>query len=168
MSLQEALLGMDREKRSQAEGIYNNELARDLQERQFVEQQRQFNENLRLQREQMAAQERAARAASGGGGGYSLGGGSVGGGGGSAPASQGRAPSYGFKNGKNGAAGFWFVDSNGRPISAAKYAQMTGANLSQLVNKMGAAGDRTAASLMKGPGINVNSNIYRRAFAWDL
>lgn len=60
MSLQEALLGLDRDRRVQAEGIYNNELTRDLQERQFAAQM---------------AEAAAARAAAGGGGGYSFGGG---------------------------------------------------------------------------------------------
>lgn len=71
MSLQEALLGLSRDQRTQAEGIYNNEQARALQEAQLAEQQRQFNENLAFQREQAARQ--AAAASSGG---YSFGGGS--------------------------------------------------------------------------------------------
>ena len=59
MSLQEALLGLERDRRTQAESIYNNEMARDLAERQFAEQ--------------MAASRAAA--SGGGGGGYSYGGG---------------------------------------------------------------------------------------------
>lgn len=157
MSLQEALLGLDREKRGQAEGVYNNELQRDLQERQLQEQVRQFNENLAFQKAQQAAQERAAARASSGGGGYSMGGGGVSGGGESAGGGGGggKAPAYGFKNGKNGSAGFFFTDASGKQISAAKYASLTGANVVQLVQKMASAGDsyaKKAISSARGPG----------------
>lgn len=58
VSLLEALNGMNRDRRSQAQSIYDNELQREFAERQFQEQIRQFNE-----------QQAAARAAAGGGGG---------------------------------------------------------------------------------------------------
>lgn len=62
VSLIEALNGMNRDRRSQAQSIYDNELQRDFQERQFQEQIRQFNE-------QQAAARAAAGSAGGGGGG---------------------------------------------------------------------------------------------------
>ena len=166
MSLQEALLGLGREQRTQAEGIFNSEQQRDLAERQLAEQVRQFNENLALQREQMAAQERASRASAGGG--VSFGGGGGGGGGSQPSQAAGKAPSYGFKNGKNGSSGFWFTDQNGRAISAAKYAQLTGTNVAQLVTRMANAGDAAARALVKGPGIKTSNLTYRKQFAWDL
>lgn len=48
LTLQEALLGMDRDVSREARGIYDNELARDFQEREFQESIRRFNEEQRL------------------------------------------------------------------------------------------------------------------------
>ena len=131
MSLQEALLGLDREKRTQAEGIYNNEIQRDLQERQFQEQIRQFNEELALKKAE------AARAAAGGGG-YGFGGlDSLGGGGGTGGAGSAKMVA------KQG-GGFAFTDANGRPISAAAYAAMKKVPFRQLLSTMASQGDRGA------------------------
>lgn len=56
LSLEDAILGINERRRAQAQSIYDTD-------RTFAEQRRQFNENLRLQREQMAAQQRAAASA---------------------------------------------------------------------------------------------------------
>jgi hypothetical protein len=78
LSLNDAILGINRDRSTQAQGIFENE-------RNYFEQKRQFDE-------QMAAQERArqeaARAASSAAGSYSPSYGYDGGGGGSAPAAQ--------------------------------------------------------------------------------
>lgn len=161
-SLEEAILGINERRSTMGQQIFS-------QEQQMAEQRRQFDENLRFQREQMAAQQRAASAAAGGGGigGYIGGGGAnIPAGGTQQPAAGGGAKAaYGFKNGKNGAGGFWFTDANGRAISAATYAQLTGANLAQLLNKMAASGDRGAAAALKGPGVNTNAASYK-ALSW--
>jgi hypothetical protein len=86
VSLLESLNSLGRDRRVQAQGIYDNELARDLQERQFQEQIRQFNA-------QQKAAERAAAAAAGGGG-YSFGGG----GGGGAPSGGGKSDPFASVN----------------------------------------------------------------------
>lgn len=124
MSLQEALLGYDREQRSQAQSIYDAELARDFQERQFAEQIRQFNE-----------QQAAARAAASGG--YGFGGLDVGGG---APGGAGAASKMVPKQG----GGFAFTDANGRAISAAAYAAKKGIPFRSLLSTMASQGDRGA------------------------
>lgn len=64
LSFQESLQQLGRDKRTQAQGIFDNEQNRALQQRQFDESIRQYNETLKFQREQAAAQERQARAAS--------------------------------------------------------------------------------------------------------
>ena len=161
MSLQEALLGLDRERRTQAEGIYNNELARDLQERQLQEQIRQFNEELALKRAE------AARASSGTG--YGFGGVGGGGVGGQAPSGSGRAPAYGYKNGKNGSAGFFFTDASGKQISAARYARLTGISPTSIIQRMAAAGDsyaKRAISQARGPGFSKAQQKQFNALFW--
>lgn len=156
----EQMNALNRDRRTQAQGIYDNELARDFQNRQFQEQVRQFNEQMKAQERQAAAARAAASSGGGGGIGSYL---SMLGGGGSKQA----APSYGFKNGKNGAGGFYFKDAGGKSISAAKYAQLAGVSMLDLTRKMVAAGDKGANSILGGPGIMKN-NTYKKAFAWDL
>lgn len=130
LSLEEAILGVGERRGTLAQQLYQ-------QRQDRLEQQRQFNLNLKLQREQMAASQRAARAASGGGGGgFSP---SYGGGGGGA------APAASFQRKKDG--GFAFTNSKGQPISAAKYAQATGSDIRDVLRQMGQQGDRYAAQL---------------------
>lgn len=158
MSLQEALLGLTREQRSQAQGVYDSELARDLQERQFQESIRQFNENLRLQREQ------AARAASGGGGGgYSLGGGGFSGGGGAPAGGSGGGAKMVAKKG----GGFAFTDANGRPISAATFSKMKGIPMRSLLQQMANSGDYGAVVGLQliGNDYGVNQGKLARGFS---
>lgn len=75
---------------------------------------------------------------------------------------------YTYKNGSNGSGGFAFYDAGNNPISAAKYAQLNGIKLLDLINKMAKAGDTGAASILKGPGVDTNSLNYKRYFAWDI
>lgn len=132
-TLEEAILGINERRRTFAQQIREGDLARDMQERQLAEQKRQFQENLRLQREQMADQRRAAAS---GGGGFSP---TIGGG---APAGAGK-PLMGQR--QNG--GFDFVDASGKPISAARYAQLTKQPIGNILHAMGKAGDKYAQQL---------------------
>lgn len=123
MSLEDVILGIQERRRTQGQSIFEGE-------RNFEEQQRQFNEQLKMSQQ-------AAKAASGGG--FSFGG--------AAPAVQGAtAPAAisNFKNGKDGSGGFFFKDASGKPISAATYAQATGKQFGQLLYEMGRAGDKYA------------------------
>lgn len=150
------LNSLARDQRTQAQGIVDNDLAREFQERQFQEQIRQFNQQQALARQQAAASQSPSA------GSYL----SALTGGGSGSSSQ-SAGSYGFRNGQNGASGFFFQDSRGNAISAAKYAQLTGTNMLQLIQKMASSGDRGAAAILGGPGIMQN-NTYKKQFAWDV
>lgn len=85
VSLLESLNSLGRDRRTQAQGIYDNEVARDFQERQFQEQIRQYNETLAEQRRQAAAAARAAASGGGNAGAYLGGGGGGGGEGGTQP-----------------------------------------------------------------------------------
>lgn len=140
LSLSEQLNAMAREQRSQAQGIVDNELARDLQERQFQEQIRQFNENLAAQERQAAAARAAAATPMPNIGAYLGGGGAEAGAKGAARMAQ----------GKDG--GFGFFDASGRPINALQYSQMTGANYRQLLSQMAKAGDKNASVALKYVG----------------
>lgn len=157
MGILQSLNQLSRDQRNQSQSIFDTE-------RNFEEQQRQFNAQLEAQRQAAAASAAAARAAS-----YSAGAGSyLGASSGGAAKAASPSASYGFKNGKDGTAGFYFIDAGGKSISAAKYAALTGTNMTQLIAKMGSAGDKTAAGLIKGPGVVTNSSLYRNAFAWDV
>lgn len=61
-SLEEALNGLYRDQRTQAVGVRETELGRDLQQQQLDENRRQFEANLVFQREQLAQQAREAAA----------------------------------------------------------------------------------------------------------
>lgn len=146
MSLEDAILGINERKYSMGQNIYS-------QETQMAEQRRQFDEQMKAQREQAAR----AAAASANTFAPTLGGNTV------APAAQ--TPRYTFKNGTDGKGGFAFYDAAGRPISAYTYAQATGTNFANLVQKMAAAGDLGARTALSGPGINTKSASYN-ALAW--
>lgn len=60
LSLMESLSGLDRDRRTAAQGMVDGDLAREFQERQFSEQIRQFNEQMAA----TAREQAAARAAS--------------------------------------------------------------------------------------------------------
>lgn len=97
-----------------------------------AEAKRQFEENLKLQREQIAASERAsARAAAAAS--PSFGGG-------------GETPKAVMARKSNG-SGFAFADNTGQSISAAKYAQITGKDIRDVLYSMGQDGDTYAAAV---------------------
>jgi hypothetical protein len=127
LSLQESLASLNREKRSQAQSIYDTDLSRDFQERQFQESIRQFNE-------QQAAQARAAADAARQ---YNFGGG--GGGGNPTGATPGAA-----RIDKNANGGFNFFDGTGKAINAAQYSQLTGRGYREVLTQLAKDGDQNA------------------------
>jgi hypothetical protein len=124
MSLEDAINGVLERRNTLAQQLVSQSQQQDLQERQFQEQIRQFNE-----------QQKAAAAANsfspsyGGDGGSSFGGGS-------ATATQ------------RGDRGFNFTDAYGRPISAAAYAKAKGLNFRDVLTMMASAGDQGAKSAL--------------------
>lgn len=135
LSLQESLQQLDRERRSQSQSIYDNELSRDFQERQFQEGVRQFNE-------QQAA---AARAAAVGSGGYSFGGGEV--------STRPSLDDYqGEPSVKVNGSSYAFYDQNGKGIGAIQYAAQTGYGVRKLLSEMASKGDKNAAIALKYVG----------------
>lgn len=141
MSLEEALNSLYRDQRNSALGIRESEIARE-------EQQRQFNENLALQKAQFEESKRqsaqAAAASSAGVGSYFGGGdgGSYGDGGAPKAAQIARTSNGGFK----------FYDSAGRPINAAQYSQMVGVGYRDLLSQMAKGGDKNAQTALKYVG----------------
>lgn len=127
VSLQEQLNQLTRDKSAQAQSIYDTGVNQDLQERQFQESVRQFNE------QQAAAQRAAAAAASAGSYGF---------GGGVSQASGGAAPAAAkvVQNGKN----FNFFDGTGKAINAAQYSQLTGREYRSVLAQLASAGDANA------------------------
>jgi len=118
LSLEDAILGINERRNTQAQSIYQGEQS-------LAEQQRQFNENLRFQQQQ------ASRSGSGGGGfSPTLGGG--------AP-TQAQASATQRANG-----GYDFTDAAGKPVSAARYAQLSGKPIGDVLYQMGASGDKYA------------------------
>lgn len=130
LSLEEAILGIGERRNTLAQQLRQSEQDR-------AEQQRQFNINAKLARQQFEESKRQAARAASGGAGPSFGGG---GGGGStaAPAKVARSQR------KDGGFNFTY---NGQPISAAKYAQLTGTPFIELLNNMAKAGDNGAAAI---------------------
>ena len=125
MSLEDAILGINERRNAQGQNIFQFES-------QAAEQRRQFDENLRLQREQMAASQRAAaQAAAAASPSYWYG---AGGG-------QGAGPSLVEQRADKG---FNFRDQAGRPISAAAYAAATGTPFREVLTRMAKAGDKGA------------------------
>lgn len=133
MSLQDAILGISERRNTLAQQLRQGEIDR-------AEQRRQFNENLKFQREQAAqqlAESRAARAASSGGG-FSPSLGMLGGGGGGGASAS-------MQQRKDG--GFNFQNAAGKSISAAKYASATKQDIRDVLYNMGKSGDRYAQQL---------------------
>lgn len=137
ISLMEALNGLGRDQRTAAQGIYDAGLNRDFQERQFQEQIRQFNEAQAAAAREAAASRAAAAAQQANIGAY-LGGGSSGGSGG---ASNGASM---VRNDK----GYQFTSANGRPITAAAFAQSKGIGVRQLLSDMAKNGDVNAKAML--------------------
>lgn len=65
--------------------------------------------------------------------------------------------------------GFNFVDGQGRPISAAKYAQLTGQDVRSVLGAMGQAGDKYAAQvynqLRADPFVQKNEGRYKQLYS---
>lgn len=130
MSLEDAILGINERRNTSAQQIYQNELNLD-------EQRRQFDENLRFQREQMAAQQRAAAASSFS---PSFGNSAPSGGGSKLPAGmEARTDKLGKFTGFN-------FTVNNKPVSAAQYAAANKIPIGDLLYRMGESGDTTAQS----------------------
>jgi hypothetical protein len=153
MSLEDAILGINERRQQQGQGIYQFE-------QQAAEQRRQFDEQMRAQREQ-AAQSRAAAAANT----FAPSVGMMGGGRQPAAVPKATLGQYGFKNGKDGAGGFYFTDGNGQPVSAATYARINSIPFAQLISRMAAAGDGGARAALSGPGVNSTASSYK-ALSW--
>jgi len=126
LSLQESLAGLAREKRGQAQSIYDTGVSQDLAERGFQEQIRQFNE-------QQAAANRAAAAQAKQ---YSFA---------NAASQQTAAKTPRSVQTKPGS--FAFYDEADKPISAAQYALKTNQNIGDVLYDMGQAGDQDAQQI---------------------
>lgn len=134
MGILQSLNSLSRDQRSQAQSIYDNN-------RNFREQQRQFNQQQKLAREQMAASQRAASSASAGDYlGALLGGGGGGGG------SKVKGPQAKMAQRKD--SGFNF-SIDGKPVSAAVYAKATGTEFRKLLSTMAKKGDGGAKLALK-------------------
>ncbi len=133
LSLQESLNQLTRDKLSQGQSIYDQEVNRDFQERQFQESIRQFNE-------QQAAAAKAAAAQA-----YQFG----------ASLSQGRdnLDDYaGTPTFKVNGSSYAFYDANGKPVSAITYASQTGYGVRKLLSEMAAKGDKNASVALQYVG----------------
>lgn len=151
LSLEDALLGINERRRSMGQSIFENE-------RNFGEQQRQFNQQMKLQRDQLAAQQRAA-------------------------ASAAWKPNLGSLDNptQSGAVqrkdkGYDFKDQFGNPISAAAYAYATNTPFRQLLQTMANAGDVGAKTALGFVGddygydpnkIGKNSGLYN-SLVWGM
>lgn len=123
LSLQESLASLNRDKRAQAQSIYDTDQSRDFQERQFQESIRQFNE-------QQAASNRAAAASA-----YSFGG---------ASGDQTAAAPGAARVDRNAKGGFNFFDGTGKAINAAQYSQLTGRGYREVLSQLAKEGDKNA------------------------
>lgn len=117
-TLESTLADIGKNDYSSAYDIFN-------QDRAFEEQQRQFNENLAEQRRQAAAQSNPLASLFGGNNPAP------------APATVQQRIDKGFN----------FQDSSGKSISAARYAQLTGQDIREVLHNMGRQGDKYAAQL---------------------
>jgi len=120
LSLQDSLATLARDKRTQAQSIYDTGIAQDLAERTFQESQRQFNE-----------QQRAAKDALGN---YNFGN--------TTAPTPSTAPGAARIEQKGEA--FNFYDGVGKPITAAQYSQLTGRGYRDILSQLAKAGDKNA------------------------
>lgn len=140
LTLQESLQQLARDKRSQAQSIFDNETAQDFQNKQFQEQVREFNQNLAYQKAKDAADRAASQSNV-----MSY----LGGGGGSGGTS---APTKFARISRTSSGGFNFFDAAGKPINAAQYAQLTNVGYRDLLSQMASAGDKNAKIALKYVG----------------
>lgn len=132
LSLEDAILGVQERRNTQAQGIRQNETT-------MAEQQRQFNEQMAFNRQQAAAQQRAQAAAASNTFNPSLGAGNMTTNGTPFPKGMSaRTDPLGKLTGYN------FVNPKGQPISAASYAAQNQIPLGDLLHQMGSSGDKTA------------------------
>jgi hypothetical protein len=122
-SLEDAILGINERRTTNALGLRQQDVDNDYRERQLAEQQRQFNEQLDASRRAAAGANSFAP--------------SFGGGSSSAPAAA--------KMQSRGGGQFNFQTASGQPISAVKYAQLMGADPIQFLYQLGQQGDKTSA-----------------------
>lgn len=125
MSLEDAILGVNERRQTQALGIRQGEQS-------LAEQQRQFNENLNFQRQQAEQQRRAASAGSAANNAY-------------LKALQGQGGAAGPSVRQDRPGSFAFFDAAKKPITAAQYSVQTGMDLRDLLYQMGSEGDQIAA-----------------------
>ena len=130
LGLQESLAQLGREKRGQAQSIYDTGVSQDLAERSFQEQTRQFNEQLAASNRAAAQQAAAARS-------YSFGGNAA------TQAQTAKAP----RSVQTKPGSFNFFGADDKPITAAQYAIQTNQNIGDVLYDMGQAGDRGAQSV---------------------
>ena len=167
LSLEESLNALGRDQRTQAIGVRESELGRDLQQRQLEEQKRQFEANLAFQREQAAAAQREAAASRAAAAAQSAGIGSYFGAADTASSSGGTSGTSRMSQRKGG--GFNFTDANGRAISAATYAKSKNIPFRSLLSKMASAGDTGAKTALSyvGNDFGVNRNKLSRLAIQD-
>lgn len=128
--MQESLASLSRDKRSQAQSIYDTGVSQDLAERSFQEQIRQFNENQAAQA-RVAAQQAQQ---------YNFGGNLPGN-------SATNTPSAAkiVQDGKN----INFVDGTNKPITALQYSKLNGIGFTDLLNNLAKSGDKNAQIALK-------------------
>lgn len=134
-SLLEAVNSLNRDRKTQAQSIFENEAARELAQRQFEESIRQFNEQLAYNKAKDAA-DRASSASN---------------------AQQYLDMLSGANNtqtasskpsvASNGKGGFTFIDGGGNAITAGQYAAQTNQDIRDVLYSIGSQGDNTAAQL---------------------
>lgn len=143
-----SLNSLSRDMRSQAQSIFENE-------RNFREQRRQFEEQMRLQRENAARSAAASAAAASGPSGMDYLSAMMSSGGGN--------KSSGPRVTSNGRGGFTFLNSSNKPITAGQYARATGTDIRDVLYEIGSQGDRSAAMyynlLRDTPSSMVNATI---------
>jgi hypothetical protein len=125
-TLESALADIGRSDYGTAQDVFGRDRA-------FEEQQRQFNDQMALQREQqrLAASQNSALASLYGGG---------------ASQAGGQTRSVGNMVRKTNGGGYAFTDPNNNSISAAKYAQLNGLDIGDVLRQMGQQGDAYAAN----------------------
>lgn len=161
LSLEDAILGINERRQGAALGLRQQDVDNDYRERSFAEDVRRFNQ-------QIAEQRRAAAAASAQSNGLA----SLFSGG------QGRAPAAAnMTTRKEG--GFAFTNQAGQPISAAKYAEITGQPIGQVLFQMAQQGDTYASNAYRWIQSVQNSDAFKRngtdlakrnfnALFWDI
>lgn len=148
MGLEDAILQTQERRRAMGQSIYDNDQQRVMQERQFAEQQRQFNEQLAMQKRAQASSAASQFRPSVG-----------------APQTKGAQtpPPANFVRRQDG--GFNFTDQSGKAMSAGKYAQVMGQDIRDVLYQMGEAGDKYSQQLYNK--LATDNNFGRGNAAYD-